>query len=226
LVLTTQSSQIEKIHAYEIGLYDDYGVPDIMSDALGFGRPLDYQPWIGFPGAIAGEWQGQTRMVANALGVEVQEVRETFDRAVTERTLEVAGSRRRTRLADAAERAWLPRGDHRHSRHRLLVRCHAARQGQGGHPKHDVGCGSDGRDGDACRQRGTVCRCGTTGSGQLRRPTADDSARRDQPCVRNLRVADMRAAVNDRASALVERNRIRQRRMRPHIQCGTAEVAA
>ena len=30
LVLSTQSSQIEKIHSYEIGLYDDYGVPDIM----------------------------------------------------------------------------------------------------------------------------------------------------------------------------------------------------
>ncbi len=91
LVLSTQSSQIEKIHSYEIGLYDDYGVPDIMSDALGFGRPLDYTPWISFPpGAIAGEWHGQMRMVAEALGVELQEVRETFDRAVTERTLEVA----------------------------------------------------------------------------------------------------------------------------------------
>src|ERR1700760_2221417 len=90
LVLTTQSSSIEKIHAFEIGLYDDYGVPDIMSDALGFGRPLDYQPWIGYPGAIAGEWQGQIRLVADALGVEIQEIRETFDRAVTNRTLDVA----------------------------------------------------------------------------------------------------------------------------------------
>lgn len=90
LVLSTQSSQIEKIHAYEMGLYDDYGVPDIMSDALGFGRPLSYEPWIGFPGAIAGEWQGQLRLVADALGIELDEVRETFDRAVTERTLEVA----------------------------------------------------------------------------------------------------------------------------------------
>jgi 2,4-diaminopentanoate dehydrogenase len=90
LVLSTQSSTIEKIHAFEIGLYDDYGVPDIMSDALGFGRPLEYQPWIGFPGAIAGEWQGQIRLVGEALGVEVQEVRETFDRAVTNRTLNVA----------------------------------------------------------------------------------------------------------------------------------------
>ena len=90
LVLATQSSRIEKIHCYEMGLYDDYGVPDIMSDALGFGRPMEYEPWIGFPGAIAGEWQGQLRMVGDALGVEIDEVRETFDRAVTTRTLEVA----------------------------------------------------------------------------------------------------------------------------------------
>ncbi|OBJ07115.1 dihydrodipicolinate reductase [Mycobacterium sp. 1465703.0] len=90
LVLSTQSSTIDKIHSFEIGLYDDYGVPDIMSDALGFGRPLDYHPWIGYPGAIAGEWQGQIRLIADALGVEVQEVREGFDRAVTNRTLEVA----------------------------------------------------------------------------------------------------------------------------------------
>jgi hypothetical protein len=90
LVLSTQSSSIEKIHAFEIALYDDYGVADIMMDALGFGRPLDYQPWIGYPGAIAGEWQGQIRLIADALGVEVTEVRESFDRAVTNRTLEVA----------------------------------------------------------------------------------------------------------------------------------------
>lgn len=90
LVLSTQSSSIEKIHSFEMGLYDDYGVPDIMSDALGFGRPLEYQPWIGFPGAISGEWQGQIRLIADTLGAELQEVRESFDRAVTNRTLNVA----------------------------------------------------------------------------------------------------------------------------------------
>jgi hypothetical protein len=90
LVLSTQSSSIEKIHAFEIALYDDYGVPEIMSDALGFGKPLDSQPLIGYPGAIAGEWQGQIRLIADALGVEIQEIRESFDRAVTNRTLDVA----------------------------------------------------------------------------------------------------------------------------------------
>ena len=90
LVLSTQSSSIEKIHSFEIGLYDDYGVPDIMINGLGFGQPLDYQPWISFPGAIAGEWHGQIGLIANALGVELQEVREGFDRAPTDRTLHVA----------------------------------------------------------------------------------------------------------------------------------------
>jgi hypothetical protein len=90
LVLSTQSSSIESIHSYEIGLYDDYGVPDIMINGLGFGQPLDYQPWISFPGAIAGEWGGQLRLIGDAFGVEVQEVREEYDRAVTNETLEVA----------------------------------------------------------------------------------------------------------------------------------------
>jgi hypothetical protein len=90
LVLCTQSSSIEKIHAFEIALYDDYGVPDIMINGMGFGQPLDFEPWVGIPGAIAGEWGGQIRMVADALGVEIDEVRETFDRTVTNRTLEVA----------------------------------------------------------------------------------------------------------------------------------------
>jgi hypothetical protein len=90
LVLSTQSATIEKIHAYEIGLYDDYGVPDIMINGMGFGQPVDFEPWVGIPGAIAGEWQGQIRLIGEALGVEIQEIRESFDRAVTNRTLEVA----------------------------------------------------------------------------------------------------------------------------------------
>lgn len=90
LVLSTQSSTIERIHSYEIGLYDDYGVPEIMINGMGFGQPLDFEPWVAIPGAIAGEWSGQIRLIGDALGVEIEEVRETFDRAVTNRTLEVA----------------------------------------------------------------------------------------------------------------------------------------
>ena len=122
LVLSTQSSTIETIHSYEIGLYDDYGVPDIMINGLGFGQPLDYQPWISFPGAIAGEWAGQLRLIGDALGVEVQEVREGFDRAVTNETLRSrngyrrGGNVRRDSHEGHRRRRWA-RGDHRRTRH-------------------------------------------------------------------------------------------------------------
>ena len=46
-------------------LYDDYGVKEIMIDALGFGQPLDFEPWIMLPGAIAGEFEGQVRYIAD-----------------------------------------------------------------------------------------------------------------------------------------------------------------
>jgi hypothetical protein len=51
---------------------------------------LGCHEWISFPGAIAGEWAGQLRLIGDAFGVEVDEVREDFDRAVTNETLEVA----------------------------------------------------------------------------------------------------------------------------------------
>ena len=138
LVLTTQSASIEKIHAYEIGLYDDYGVPDIMSDAMGFGRPLDYQPWIGFPGAIAGEWQGQIRMIADALGVEVQEIREIVRSGADGPDTGGRDGNRRCRnmwrAADAGDRRRRrPRGHRDRTRHPAGARCrprlaHASRR--------------------------------------------------------------------------------------------------
>ena len=216
LVLTTQSASIEKIHAYEIGLYDDYGVPDIMSDAMGFGQSARL-PSRGsaIPGAIAGEWQGQIRMIADALGVEVQEIRETFDRAVTNRTLEVAmgtveagtcGALRMqaigvvdgreaiviehvTRLAPDVAPDWptLPGA----LGYRVVITgqpdidCTMAAtlrdRAQGRNRRHDIRGGSDGRHGNARRERGAVCRCGATRSAEFGRSAAHDSAERFHP---------------------------------------------
>lgn len=90
LVLSTASRTITKVHCYEMALYDDYGVEEIMVSALGFGQPLDFEPWIMLPGAVAGEFQGQIRYIADGLGAEVEEVRETFDRRPTEQPIETA----------------------------------------------------------------------------------------------------------------------------------------
>ena len=71
IIFSSASRSVSKVHCYEIALYDDYGVKEIMIDALGFGQPLDFEPWIMLPGAIAGEFEGQVRYIADGLGVEV-----------------------------------------------------------------------------------------------------------------------------------------------------------
>ena len=59
LMLATQSKSITEIRASEIALYDDYPVVDTMMDAMGFGRPLDYTPYLAYPGARTRRCRGR-----------------------------------------------------------------------------------------------------------------------------------------------------------------------
>lgn len=90
LMLATQSKSIRRIHAAEIALYDDYPVVETMSDAMGFGRPLDYPALLSYPGAIAFQWGPGLRLIAHGLGLHIDEIRENFDRVATDRDLHVA----------------------------------------------------------------------------------------------------------------------------------------
>jgi hypothetical protein len=44
------------------------------------GEPMDYEPLMVAPGVPTMVWGGQVRLVARALGVEVEEIRETLER--------------------------------------------------------------------------------------------------------------------------------------------------
>lgn len=90
LVLMTQSDTIRTIRCAEIGMYDDYPVEFIMRDAMGFGMPMDYKPFIALPGVVVAEFSGGIRLMADALGVQLDDVVESVERAPTERTLDVA----------------------------------------------------------------------------------------------------------------------------------------
>ena len=90
LVLTTMSNTVTSIRSSELALYDHYPVAFMMMDVMGFGRPLDYEPLLAAPGAQTGAWGPPIRLVAAGLGVELDEIREEFDRVPTDRTLEVA----------------------------------------------------------------------------------------------------------------------------------------
>jgi 2,4-diaminopentanoate dehydrogenase len=90
LLMTTQSKNIRRITASEVALNDHYPVADVMMDGMGFGRPLDFEPMLKTPGFIEMAWKAPIFLVAKGLGVEVEEVRGTLDRELTDRDIEVA----------------------------------------------------------------------------------------------------------------------------------------
>ena len=89
-MLATQSNTIDTVRVIEVSLNDHYPVATVMMDGLGFGRPLDFEPWIGKPGAIATSWRAPIHLIAAGLGAEVEEVRGELDRLPTHRDLDVA----------------------------------------------------------------------------------------------------------------------------------------
>lgn len=90
LTLATQSASIRSIRTQELFCYDRYPVTFMMFEVFGFGQPLEHTPLMSLEGAQCIAWEPPVRMVAHALGVTLDGVRETYERRVTDRTLEVA----------------------------------------------------------------------------------------------------------------------------------------
>jgi hypothetical protein len=90
LTMLTLSDTVRSVRTLEIFLYDEYPVEFMMREVFGFGKGLDHQPIMSMPGVQTGTWGPPVRMVADALGVELDEIRETYDRVLTPRRLEVA----------------------------------------------------------------------------------------------------------------------------------------
>lgn len=90
LLMTTQSKRIRSITASEVALNDHYPVADVMMDAMGFGRPLDFQPMLSTPGFIEMAWKAPIYLIASGLGVQVERINGSLDREPTDRDIEVA----------------------------------------------------------------------------------------------------------------------------------------
>lgn len=90
LLLTTQSKTIRTVTATEVALNDHYPVADVMMNGMGFGRPLDFQPMLSTPGFIEMAWNAPIHLMAEGLGVQVQQIRGTLDRRLTDRDIDVA----------------------------------------------------------------------------------------------------------------------------------------
>lgn len=90
LLLATQSKRIECLKVTEVALNDHYPVAEVMMDGMGFARPLDFEPMLKTPGFIEMAWRAPIHLMADALGVEVAEIRGSLDRRTTDRDIDVA----------------------------------------------------------------------------------------------------------------------------------------
>ena len=90
LTLLTLNDTVTSVRTQELFLYDEYPVAFMMHEVFGFGKPLDHQPIMAMPGVQSGTWAGPVMMVADALGVTLDRIRETYEVLPTPRRLEVA----------------------------------------------------------------------------------------------------------------------------------------
>ncbi|MFK7897324.1 MAG: dihydrodipicolinate reductase [Myxococcota bacterium] len=90
LTLATMSNKIEEVRTQEFFTYTDYPVAFTIFEVFGLGKPMDHRCIMEMPGVQASAWAPPVRMVADALGVELDEIRETYEKHETPRRIEAA----------------------------------------------------------------------------------------------------------------------------------------
>lgn len=87
LLLSGLGTAVESIRCQEVFDYSTYDQPDSVRYLVGMGQPMDQLPPMVAPSVPTMVWGGQIRMVARALGVDLDEIRETLDRRALDATV-------------------------------------------------------------------------------------------------------------------------------------------
>jgi hypothetical protein len=80
VVATALAGTVDQVRCQEIFDYSAYDAPEAVRMLVGMGEPMDYEPPMVAPTVPTMVWGGQVRLIARALGVELDEVRETLER--------------------------------------------------------------------------------------------------------------------------------------------------
>jgi 4-hydroxy-tetrahydrodipicolinate reductase len=89
LTLLALMDEIESVRVQEIVNYKHYDQAWVMRELFGFGQPLGYESPLFTSGALTEYWGGVVTMVGDALGVELDEIRESHDVAAMETPVDV-----------------------------------------------------------------------------------------------------------------------------------------
>jgi hypothetical protein len=80
LALAATCERVDSIRVTECMDYSTYEDPGFTGVFFGYGRPLDYAAPLLQPGVLKGGWGGMVLMLADALGVKLDEIREVHER--------------------------------------------------------------------------------------------------------------------------------------------------
>ncbi|MEU7827663.1 dihydrodipicolinate reductase [Nonomuraea sp. NPDC049129] len=87
LLISGLGGTVDVIRCQEIFDYSTYDQPDSVRYLVGMGQPMDYEPPMIAPTVPTMVWGGQVRLMARALGVELDEIRESRDRRPLDATV-------------------------------------------------------------------------------------------------------------------------------------------
>jgi 4-hydroxy-tetrahydrodipicolinate reductase len=90
LALAGTCQSIEQIRCMEIINYDTYDSATVMFDVMGFGKALDDIPMLLQPGVLSLAWGSVVRQLAASLGIELDEVTETYMREPAPEDFDIA----------------------------------------------------------------------------------------------------------------------------------------
>lgn len=80
LLVSGLAATVDSVRCQELFDYSTYDQPDAVRHLVGMGLPMDYQPPMLAPGVPSMVWGGQVRLIARALGAELDEIREHVER--------------------------------------------------------------------------------------------------------------------------------------------------
>ncbi|MCT7657460.1 NAD(P)H-dependent amine dehydrogenase family protein [Mycobacterium deserti] len=90
LALAGTCQTVEQIRCMEIINYDTYDSAAVMFDVMGFGRAMDDIPMLLQPGVLSLAWGSVVRQLAAGIGVELDEVTETYVREPAPEDFDIA----------------------------------------------------------------------------------------------------------------------------------------
>ncbi|MFD7326407.1 dihydrodipicolinate reductase [Streptomyces sp. NPDC059875] len=87
LLISGLGTTVDAIRCQEIFDYSTYEQEDSVRHLIGMGHPMEYEPLMLAPSIPTMVWGGQIRLMARALGVELDEIRETLERRALDTTV-------------------------------------------------------------------------------------------------------------------------------------------